>query len=655
MILEVLLPTLSKDKTFFYTTNPSISSKIDIGQLVNLTFRKKPQVGVVIKKHKELNLTFRLLKINKVLEGLILKKEVLKSIEFLSVYTCSPISIILKNFLSSFCLKSEKLEKSFETIKRSKILYSYDQIDVQKKIQNLGLNKFNVITLNGVTGSGKTRVYMNIVKKKLEKGFQCLILVPEIILTKDWVKEIEKDFGIVSHIYHSSEKKKKRLQIWKSVILGERILVIGTRSALFLPFTNLGFVVVDEEHDQSYKQEDKLIFNSRDFAIVRAKNSNCPIILSSATPSVETIYNSRLGKYIEVNLKKRINNLPLPNIKIADMRGKTDIICDNLKKCIEDNLKKKLQTMIFINKRGYASLVICGYCGNVKFCPNCSSSMVIHNYSKMNDPYLLCHQCNYKENFINKCENCKKSDYLKFAGTGIEKINEEIKKLFPEAKTCMLSSDQFKKVGEYERVLEKISTNKADIIIGTQLVSKGHNFPKIKTVGILNVDFLLNDFDFRSNEKSYQQIMQVSGRAGRQDLQGEVIIQTLQPQHPTLNFCKKYRINEFYEWEINSRKKKNHPPFSNFISIVSSSSQKKESLKLIKLIDVNLRKKFKNLIVYGPAPSLIEKKNNQYRYKILIKLIKDFSFQNKIKFYLKNINLPNRARVFIDVDPLNFI
>ena len=188
MILEVLLPTLSKDKTFFYTTNPSISSKIDIGQLVNLTFRKKPQVGVVIKKHKELNLTFRLLKINKVLEGLILKKEVLKSIEFLSVYTCSPISIILKNFLSSFCLKSEKLEKSFETIKRPKILYSYDQIDVQKRIQNLGLNKFNVITLNGVTGSGKTRVYMNIVKKKLEK-----------------------DFGIVPHIYHSTEKKKKKI------------------------------------------------------------------------------------------------------------------------------------------------------------------------------------------------------------------------------------------------------------------------------------------------------------------------------------------------------------------------------------------------------------------------------------------------------------
>lgn len=209
MILEVLLPTISKDKTFFYTTNPSISSPINIGQLVNLTFRKKPQVGVVIKKHKELNLTFRLLKIDKVLDGLILKKEVLKSIEFLSIYTCSPISIILKNFLNSFCLKSGKLEKSFETIKKPKILYSCDQIDVQKKIQNLNLSKFNVITLNGVTGSGKTRVYMNIVKKKLEKGFQCLILVPEIILTKDWVKEIERDFGIVSHIYHSSEKKKK--------------------------------------------------------------------------------------------------------------------------------------------------------------------------------------------------------------------------------------------------------------------------------------------------------------------------------------------------------------------------------------------------------------------------------------------------------------
>ena len=655
MILEVLLPTLLKDKTFFYKIKPSSSSKIDIGQLVHLTFRKKSQVGVVIKTHKKLNLTFKLLEINEVLEGLILKKEILKSIEFLSIYSCSPISIILKNFLSSFCFKTEKLEKSFETIKRPKILYSKDQKNVQKEIQNLGLSKFNVITLNGVTGSGKTRVYMNIVKKKLEKGFQCLVLVPEIILTKDWVKEIERDFGIVSHIYHSSEKKKKRLKIWKSVILGEKILVIGTRSALFLPFTNLGFIVVDEEHDPSYKQEDKLIFNSRDFAIVRAKHSNCPIILSSATPSLETIYNSRQGKFNEVNLNKRINNLSLPNIRIIDMRGKNKIICDDLKKCIAGNLKEKLQTMIFINKRGYASFIICSYCGNVKFCPNCSSSMVIHNFSKINESYLLCHQCNYKEDFSNKCENCKKSDYLKFNGTGIEKINEEIKKIFPEAKTCILSSDQFNKVGEYERVLDKILKNKVDIIIGTQLISKGHNFPKIKTVGILNIDFLLNDFDFRSNEKSYQQIIQVSGRAGRRNLQGEVIIQTLQPNHPTLNFCKKYRIKEFYEWEISSRKKKIHPPFSNFISIVSSSSQKKESLKLIKLIDINLRKEFKNLMVYGPAPSILEKKNNQYRYKILIKMIKNFSFQNKVKSFLKNINPPNKTRVFIDVDPITFM
>ena len=194
MILEVLLPTLSKDKSFFYNAKPSISPKINIGQLVNLTFRKKTQVGIVIKTHKKLNLSFKLLEINEVLDGLILKKEVLKSMEFLSIYTCSPISVILKNFLSSFSLKSKKLEKSFETIKRPKVLYSKDQINVQNQIQNLGLSKFNVITLNGVTGSGKTRVYMNIVKKKLEKGFQCLILVPEIILTKDWVKEIEKDF-----------------------------------------------------------------------------------------------------------------------------------------------------------------------------------------------------------------------------------------------------------------------------------------------------------------------------------------------------------------------------------------------------------------------------------------------------------------------------
>ena len=484
----------------------------------------------------------------------------MKSMIFLSNYSCSPLPLIFKQFMSGFDEKIKKIDQKFKILDKPKTKINDEQNKALTKIKNINLECYNAINLQGVTGSGKTRVYMKLVKKKLEEGFQCLILVPEIILTKDWVNEIENDFGIKPYVFHSSENKKKRAEIWKSVISGETLLIIGTRSALFLPFTNLGFVVVDEEQDQSYKQEDKLIFNTRDFAIVRAKNSNCPIILCSATPSIETIYNSEIKKFFKISLTKRINERPLPKIEVVDMKFQKKIICKELEESIRKNLNSKLQTMIFINKRGYTSFVICGKCGFVKFCKNCSSTMVLHNFQKKTPAYFLCHQCNLKENFFDYCENCKSSDFLKFPGIGIEKIEEEIKKNIPDAKTRILSSDFLRGAGNYEKVLKEISMKKVDIIIGTQLISKGHNFPNIKTVGILNIDYLLNDFDFRSNEKAFQQIMQVSGRAGRNKISGNVIIQTYQPDHPVIKMCKDYKIDEFYNWEINLRKKKiSHP------------------------------------------------------------------------------------------------
>ena len=556
MILEVLVTSTPTDKTFFYESSFSTENQPCIGQIVKLKFRKKNQTGLILKKHKKLKLNFTLLKVGEIFDGLIFKEEVMKSMIFLSNYSCSPLPLIFKQFMSGFDEKIKKIDQKFKILDKPKTKINDEQNNALRKIKNINLECYNAINLQGVTGSGKTRVYMKLVKKKLEKGFQCLILVPEIILTKDWVNEIENDFGIKPYVFHSSENKTKRAEIWKSVISGETLLIIGTRSALFLPFTNLGFVVVDEEQDQSYKQEDKLIFNTRDFAIVRAKNSNCPIILCSATPSIETIYNSEIKKFFKISLTKRINERPLPKIEVVDMKFQKKIICKELEESIRKNLNSKLQTMIFINKRGYTSFVICGKCGFVKFCKNCSSTMVLHNFQKKTPAYFLCHQCNLKENFFDYCENCKSSDFLKFPGIGIEKIEEEIKKNIPDAKTRILSSDFLRGAGNYEKVLKEISMKKVDIIIGTQLISKGHNFPNIKTVGILNIDYLLNDFDFRSNEKAFQQIMQVSGRAGRNKISGNVIIQTYQPDHPVIKMCKDYKIDEFYNWEINLRKKK---------------------------------------------------------------------------------------------------
>ena len=495
MILEVLVSSTPTNKTFFYKSEVSKKNSPCEGQIVKLKFRKKIQVGLILKVHEKIKVSFKLLKIEKILKDLIFTEEVLKSIYFLSNYSCSPLSLIFKQFMNGYSENVKKIDDKFEIFFRPQVKFNEEQKKELKKINNINLETYKVINLHGVTGSGKTRVYMTLVKNKLKRGFQCLILVPEIILTKDWVNEIENDFGITPYVFHSSENKKKRAQIWKSAILGETVLIIGTRSALFLPYSNLGFIVVDEEQDQSYKQEDKIIFNARDFAVVRAKYSNCPIVLCSATPSIETNYNSQIGKFYKFNLKKRINKNPLPKIKVVNMKFQKTLLSKELKDSVEENTKNKVQTMIFINKRGYTSFVICGNCGFVKFCKYCSSTMALHNFSNNSKAYFLCHQCNSKENYLNHCENCSKSNFLKFPGIGIEKVEEEIKKNFPTIKTRILSSDLLKGVGNYEKILEEISMKKIDVIIGTQVISKGHNFPNIKTVGILNIDSLLNDFD----------------------------------------------------------------------------------------------------------------------------------------------------------------
>ena len=300
-----------------------------------------------------------------------------------------------------------------------------------------------MLSLYGVTGSGKTRVYMNIVKEKLKKNFQCLILVPEIILTKEWVSEIFTDFGIRSEIYHSSIKTKQKEKIWNHVILKKPILIIGTRSSLFLPFKNLGIIVVDEEHDPSYKQEDKLIINARDFAIIRAKNSDCPIILSSATPSIENVNNCRKKKFKEIRMPKRVNDVPLPNIQIVDMKKEKNIISNKLIIQIKKNLNSKLQTMIFVNKRGYTSYILCKKCGFIKQCPNCNVSLVLHNF-KDKESFLLCHHCSYREKFKNYCDNCHSENSIIFPGEGIEKIYEEIQKKFSKSRSIFISSDTVK-------------------------------------------------------------------------------------------------------------------------------------------------------------------------------------------------------------------
>jgi len=654
MILEILLALPISDKTFFYKEKYLEKNKPKIGQIVKVKFRNKLQIGIVLKTAKKISLNKKLLEIENSYEKYFFNEEIIESINFLSRYTCNSISIILKNFLSGFNKNSKKLEliDHHHTFKLP--VLSEEQKKALFKINEKNLNIFGVISLYGVTGSGKTRVYMNIVKKKLKKNFQCLILVPEIILTKEWVDEIFTDFGINAEIYHSSVKAKQKEKIWNHVILNKPILIIGTRSSLFLPFKNLGIIVVDEEHDQSYKQEDKLIINARDFAIIRAKNSNCPIILSSATPSIENVYNCKKKKFTEIQISKRVNEVPLPDIQIIDMKKEKKIISNKLIVQIQKNLNSKLQTMIFVNKRGYTSYILCKKCGFIKQCPNCNVSLVLHNFIDK-ESFLLCHHCSYREKFTNYCNSCKSENSITFPGEGIEKIYEEVQKKFSKSKCIFISSDSVKNKTNLNSILKKIINNEVDIIIGTQILSKGHNFPYLKTVGILNIDHFLNDFDFRSFEKCFQQIIQVSGRAGRKDQVGNVLIQTFQPEHLVFENCKNYSFKQFYDEEIKRRKKFEHPPFSNFISLIITSISDVKSRQFSSFLSRNLKKNFNQTYIFGPAPAVISMKNKRYRYRLLIKLKKNYALQYTVKEFIKKFKVPPEIKLYIDVDPINFL
>ena len=659
MILEILLP-VATDKTFYYKIKTSGNHSPKIGNLVEVDFRGKNYIGMICRIEKSVEFKNSIKEIKKVFREVTFNKELVESLFFLANYSCNKLSLIFKLFLSAFPKKIEQYEilnkkKKNPSLNIKKLELTSDQISAINFLKLFNCKDFNVVVLDGVTGSGKTRVYMHKAAEIINMGYQCLILVPEIILTQQWVKEIIKDFNLSPEVYHSSITKKKKELIWLGAATGKIDLILGTRSALFLPFKNLGLIVVDEEHDISYKQQEQIIFNVRDFAVVRAKKSNCLSILCSATPSVETISNFLLGKYKRVVMQKRINKSPLPTISSVDMKmeKKNTMISKKLENTINYNLKKNLQTLIFINKRGYAPFVICQKCGSSKACINCNTFLVLHSKINSKNSYLLCHQCNYKENFVNKCSNC--AGELKFPGTGIEKISERITNLFPKAKICMLSSDYTKNKKKFEKIIENIVSNKVDIIIGTQLVSKGHNFPNIKTVGILNIDNLLNDFDFRSNEKAFQQIVQVSGRAGRINLIGEVFIQSFQPEHPVIKFVKSNDKEKFYKWEIKLRKQSLQPPFSNLISLTIESLKENLAKSYSKKISNNLKTIFKNLLVYGPAPAIIFKRNQRYRYKILLKMGKKNSGQREIKNYLLKIIPPYNVRIYTDVDPTVFL
>lgn len=527
-------------------------------------------------------------------------------------------------YLNSVEIIKNNTEKKYNFLKN--IFYKKNDLIANNKI-NL---KFNTFVLDGTTGSGKTEVYFHLIAKLIKNtSKQALILLPEIALTSQLIARFKTQFNFEPAVWHSEVSDTKKSDIFKGVLNGDIKVVIGTRSALFLPFQDLGFIVVDEEHDQSYKQSDNGCYNGRDLAIYRAKLNNIPVLLSSATPSLETLINIDKGKYIKVDLPNRYGKAVLPDIEIIDMKKeklkKDKYISKILLENIEKNLQQKKQSLLFMNKRGYAPVVLCGDCGEKFMCPNCSCNLNLHKASNR----LVCHHCGY---FIEKtdiCPHCGSQNLIDF-GPGVEKIEKEIKQYFPNARTTIMSSDTINTNKKLEEVINKIINNEIDIIIGTQLVAKGHHFSNLTLVGIIDSDASLFGGDIRASERTYQLLTQVSGRAGREETKGIVYFQTYSPENLILQSIKNGNKELLIEFEKENRELGGFPPFGKMAVVYISSKNEAQAHRLAQKIAKKIPFS-EDVEVLGPVPTPISKLAKMYRFNLIVKTSKNINIQKLLQ------------------------
>ena len=532
-----------------------------------------------------------------------------------------------------------------------------DQI---KTINSILYSKDKMFLIHGVTGSGKTEIYMNLAENIISQEKQCIILVPEIALTPQMVERFKGRFGKNIAVFHSRLSQGERFDEWARIKNGEVNIAIGARSAVFLPFANLGLIVIDEEHESSYKSDSDPKYNAIEIAELKSILCGCKVVLGSATPSVETYYKFLKREYEIINLHKRVDGSSPPKIDIVDMReellkNNKSIFSEELFLSIEDRLKKREQIILFLNRRGFSTFVSCRSCGHVFKCSNCDISLTYH----MGSNYLSCHYCGDKSGAVKNCPTCG-SKYVKYFGVGTEKVEEEVKKYFPGAKTLRMDFDTTRKKGSHEAIYNTFKNQEADILIGTQMIAKGLDFHNVTLVGVLAADLSLNLPDFRSNEKTYQLITQVAGRAGRGEKKGKVVVQTYNPDNFSIKFAKDNDYIWFLKEELKIRQIMNYPPFSKLLNINLSSEQEKNLVIKANELGVILKNMLKyneDISVLGPCPCGVSKIKNFYRWQIIIKGDYDYKLAEKIKntVYESLKDVYNNIKVGIDSNPYNIL
>ncbi len=653
MKVPILVPNIF-DHPFTYESG---GIDIKLGDYVSIPFGKSKITGVVWNEfEKENKKKFLLKKIISKLNIPSLNKNTINFLNWFSQYNLIPKGMTLKLLL----LNSEAIEdielkefKKFEfKSKQKKFSLSNEQDNALKNL-NTEIDKFRVHVLQGTTGSGKTIVYFESIKTIIDKGFQGLIMLPEIGLTKQFEEKFREFFGFSAAIWHSGITKKNKKIIWNGISTGKIKVVIGARSSLFLPFKNLGLIIVDEEHDQSYKQDEGVIYNARDMAISRAYFQNIPINLVTAVPSIETFENIISKKYKISKILNRFKNASLPNYEIIDLnksklQSKSWISQDVIQK-VKIHLEKKDQILFFVNRRGFSPNVLCKNCLKIYSCPNCSINLVYHKYKKN----LLCHYCGFKTELKRECNrNISASCKFVFSGPGVERISEELKKIFPDEKHIIFSSDTMNKK-DSPKILEKIVNNKISILIGTQLISKGFHFPNLNCIVVVDIDLSSQGHDLRGTEKNLQLYHQLSGRAGRTGKPATVYFQTYNLNKNMIVDITNKNPDIFLQKELEIRKKNNLPPFQRFISLIFSSSDEKKlqknSLEFKNYINGKL-----NSDVLGPVNAPIYKIRKKFRVRLLIRGKKSLKIQNSLSLAIKNFKFEKGIKLSVDVDPISF-
>lgn len=656
---EILLP-LPQNNLYTYTSDRNL----ELGRIVEVPFGKRVLAGVVWEEtDPSYQPQFQIKPVSHIWELPPVSLAARKLVDWTAQYYMSHRGSCLKMLLTGLPDKDYKARKQYGHFSPPRdcprnFPLTLDQIGVANQIQSaIKPNIFETFLLDGVTGSGKTEVYYEALLEAIREEKQVLILLPEITLTQQWLERFKHRFGVLPARWHSSLKQTERRHTWQQILKGHASVVVGARSSVFLPFKELGLIVVDEEHDSSYKQEEGIRYNARDLAVVRAKFESCPLVLASATPSIESHYNVMEGKYTLLRLNQRFGTAGTPTAHIIDLRkkiegvGSGEYVSNTLISALNKTIEQKEQAILFLNRRGFAPLTLCIDCGHKLTCPECSAHLVSHRGDKKTA--LQCHHCGLTAKIPNDCPECGAVDKLRQWGVGIERLTDEIRTKCPDARILTVSSDHITHQDHLSELYDALNHQTIDIVIGTQLMAKGHDFPNVTLVGIIDADAGLMVEDVRAAETAYQLLHQVSGRCGRGNKPGNVYIQTFTPHHPVINALKTFDREAFLSLELQNRQLGNLPPFSRQAALIitgnTEDAVKEACLHLYQQLPPS-----KEIIVFGPAPASLFKLRGKYRYRFLLQGAKNYLLQPFIHQWLETLKLSRTLNISIDIDPISF-